>query len=255
MGSTIQNRYRVEAEIGRGGMGTVYRAHDLLLDRDVAVKVLSASAVESRARLLREARATAKLNHPNIVSVYDAGESAGLAYIVMELAPGHSLHTHPPETLDETVAIARQICAALEHAHAQGIIHRDLKPENVLLTNEGVAKLMDFGLARSLGAAHITQEGAIIGTVFYLAPEQAQGQEVDGRSDLYSLGVMLYEFTTGQLPFMGDDPIAVISQHLNSPVVPPSTIRPQTSCGPAERGYRGAAARAMQDLELALQVQ
>ena len=229
IGETIQGRYRVESEIGRGGMGTVYRVHDILLDRDVAVKVLSASAVESRARLLREARATAKLNHPNIVSVYDAGESAGLLYIVMELAPGHSLHAHHPEALEEIIAIARQICAALDHAHAQGIVHRDLKPENVLLTNEGTAKLMDFGLARTLGAAHITQEGAIIGTVFYLAPEQAQGREVDGRSDLYSLGVMLYEFATGQLPFVGDDPIAIISQHLNSPVVPPSTIRSEIS--------------------------
>ena len=225
IGMTIHDRYRLDHAIGRGGMGTVYQAHDLLLDRDVAVKVLSARAVESRARLQREARAVAKLNHPNIVSVYDAGESAGLPFIVMELVPGDSLHAHPPQTLDETLAIARQICAALDHAHAQGIVHRDLKPENVLLTKDGIAKLMDFGLARSSGGSHITQEGAIVGTVLYLAPEQARGQTVDGRSDLYSLGVMLYEFATGQLPFKGDDPIAIISQHLNAPVVPPSSLR------------------------------
>ncbi len=225
IGATIQNRYRIDSEIGRGGMGTVYRGHDLVLQRDIAIKILNDSELESRARLLREAQATAKLNHPNIVSVYDAGEWNGLPFIVMELAPGHSLHTHPPQSIDETISIARQICAALDHAHAQGIIHRDLKPENILFTNDGKAKLMDFGLARARGAARITTDGTLVGTVFYVSPEQAQGLEVDARSDLYSLGVMLYELLTGRLPFTGDNPMSIISQHLYAAPAPPSTLR------------------------------
>jgi tetratricopeptide (TPR) repeat protein/predicted Ser/Thr protein kinase len=222
IGTVLNNRYQVKAELGRGGMGVVYRAHDTLLERDVAVKLLSRQALgsEGRARLLHEARATAKLNHPNIVSVYDAGEVDGAPFIVMELVEGASLHERRPEGLHEILAIARQVCAALEHAHAYGVIHRDIKPENVALTPDGTAKLMDFGLARSV-ASRLTVEGTIIGTVFYLAPELALGQAVDGRADLYALGVMLYELTTGRLPFTADDPVAVISQHLHAPVVPP----------------------------------
>jgi predicted ATPase len=243
IGQLLQGRYRLDAEIGRGGMGVVYCAHDTLLGRDVAVKVLSAAELgtEGRARLLREARAAAGLNHPNIVSVYDAGEAqlperedaAGPAaptspmpFIVMELVEGPSLHVRRPGSLEETVSIARQVCAALEHAHARGIVHRDLKPENILLAPDpragaGVtAKLSDFGLARSI-ASRLTVEGTVVGSVFYLAPELALGQPYDGRADLYALGVMLYELTTGRLPFLADDPLAVISQHLHAPAVPP----------------------------------
>ncbi len=232
--AAFQSRYRLDSELGRGGMAVVYRAYDTLLEREVAVKVLMPGTLgtEGRARLLSEARAVAKLNHPNIVAVYDAGEKDGSAFIVMELIQGESLHTHRPQSLGEILSITRQICAALDHAHAQGIVHRDLKPENVLLSQipspyqgeqAGVrAKLVDFGLARSM-ASRLTAEGTIIGTVFYLAPEQALGQAVDGRADLYALGVMLYELTTGRLPFEADDPLAVISQHLHAPVVPPRT--------------------------------
>ncbi len=234
IGTLLSGRYRLDAEVGRGGMGRVYRAHDTLLERDVAVKVLLQPALDSenRARLLREAQAAAGLNHPNIASVHDAGEVDGSPFVVMELVEGPSLHEQHPEALDDIVAVACQVCAALEHAHAHGIVHRDLKPENVLLAlgpqegihpltgTGGTAKLVDFGLARSM-ASRLTREGTITGSVFYLAPELALGQAYDGRADLYALGVMLYELTTGRLPFLADDPVAVISQHLHAPVVPP----------------------------------
>lgn len=222
----LLNRYRLDAELGRGGMGVVFRAHDTLLDRDVAVKVLSATVLGSqgRARLLHEAQAAAQLNHPNVVGVYDAGEADSVPFIVMELVEGESLFSHQPATLDETLSLARQMCAALDHAHAHGIIHRDLKPENVLITPDGIAKLTDFGLARS-GASRVTTEGVLIGTVFYMAPEQALGQPIDGRADLYALGVMLYELTTGRLPFTADDPLLIISQHIHVPVEPPHILR------------------------------
>jgi tetratricopeptide (TPR) repeat protein len=221
------DRYRLEGEIGRGGMGTVFRARDTVLDRPVAIKTLAAAALgeEARSHLLAEARAAARLNHPNIVSLYDAGESKGDGYIVMELVEGRSLHERPPESLDAALEIARQICQALAHAHAAGIVHRDLKPENVIVTEDGRVKLLDFGLARPI-ASRLTADGGISGTVFYLAPEQAMGRAVDVRADLYSLGVMLYELSTKRLPFTADDPLAVVTQHLHAPVVPPRTIRP-----------------------------
>lgn len=246
VGMAFVNRYRVDAELGRGGMGVIYRAHDTVLDRPVALKVLTQAGLgtEGRNRLLREARAAARLNHPNIVSIYDAGETDGLAYIVMELVEGGSLYQRWPFTLPDVLVIARQVCDALDHAHNNGIVHRDLKLENILLQETpspapgekaaslpGVrvdlrVKLTDFGLARSL-ASRVTTEGALVGTVFYLAPEQALGQPVDGRADLYALGVVLYELTTGKLPFTAEDPLAVISQHLYAPVTPPRTHRPE----------------------------
>jgi predicted ATPase len=224
IGKTINDRYQLDAEIGEGGMGTVYRAHDLMLERDVAIKLMSNTKLgtEGRARLLHEAQATAKLNHPNIVTVHDAGEIEDSPYIVMELIEGQTLHEIPPIELEEIIPIMKQVCKALEHAHAHDIIHRDLKPENVIIDVDGTAKLMDFGLARSV-ASRLTSEGTLIGTVFYMAPEQAMNKNVDARTDLYSLGVMLYELTTGRLPFTDDSPVAVISQHLYAPVVPPTS--------------------------------
>ena len=222
IGDLLQERYQLESEIGQGGMGTVYRAHDQLLDRSIAIKVMNKADFDTkgRSRLLDEARTAAKLNHPNIVSVYDAGEIDDLPFIVMELVDGTSLHDRKVESLEDILDITRQLCAALKHAHEHDIIHRDLKPENVLIKTDGVAKLSDFGLARSI-SSRLTSEGIIVGTVFYLAPEMAQGRGFDGRADLYALGVMLYELTTGELPFQAENAIAVISQHLNSPVVPP----------------------------------
>ena len=220
--TVLSQRYHLGSELGRGGTSVVYQAHDALLKREVAVKVLTPGTLggEGSTRMLDEARAAATLNHPNIVIVYDAGESDGLAYIVMEKVPGTALATHKPVSFEEIIEIARGVCQALAYAHEHGIIHRDLKPENILCTPDGKVKLGDFGLARSI-ASRVTNSGAIIGTTFYLAPELALGVDFDGRADLYALGVVLYEMTTGQLPFSGDDQLAVISQHIHAPLVPP----------------------------------
>lgn len=219
----LNDRYLLEAEIGRGGMGVVYRAQDTLLNRSVAVKLLATDTIgtEGRARLLHEAQAAARLNHPNIITIFDAGEFDGASYIIMEMLEGESLYDQRPQTLPDILRVAGQICTALDHAHTHGVIHRDLKPENVIITQDGTAKLTDFGLARSV-ASRLTVEGAFIGTIFYLPPEQALGKPIDGRTDLYAFGVMLYELVAGQLPFTADDPLAVISQHLYAPPIPPS---------------------------------
>jgi serine/threonine protein kinase/tetratricopeptide (TPR) repeat protein len=236
IGTTLLNRYRLDAELGRGGMGTVYHAHDVLLDRDVAIKVLSRARLgtEGRARLVREAQAAARLNHPNIVTVHDVSEADGSPFIVMELIEGQALRAAMPLSLPDALHVIRGICLALEHAHSHGVIHRDLKPENVMLLAptpapfEGAGggtrvKLMDFGLARSSAADRLTEEGTIVGTVSYLAPESAMAQDASPQSDLYSFGVMMYELTAHRLPFTGDTLMAVVSQHLYAPVVPPST--------------------------------
>jgi predicted ATPase len=224
IGDVFGGRYQLNAELGRGGMGIVYRAHDNLLARDVAVKLLSVGGMgtEGRARLLNEARAAARLNHPNIIAIYDAGEIAGLTFVIMELLAGVSLDRRRFGSLDEVLNVARQICRALDHAHTHGLVHRDLKPENVIVDAAGLAKLTDFGLARSM-ATRLTGEGQLTGTVYYLAPEQALAKTIDGRTDLYALGVLLFELLTGQLPYRGDDPLAIVSQHLHAPPVRPST--------------------------------
>ncbi len=229
IGTTLNDRYRIDEEVGRGGMGAVYRAHDETLARDVAIKMVSSIDLDTQgqARLMQEAQAIAKLNHPNIVSVYDAGQIDGTQpYIVMEYVSGKTLYEAPPQDLPSMISVASQVCLALDHAHSQGIVHRDLKPENVLIEGDGTAKLMDFGIARSV-ATRMTSEGEIVGTVFYLAPELALGKEFDGRADLYALGVMLYELATGDLPFAAEDPLAVISQHLHASVVPPKAKNPE----------------------------
>ena len=229
-GDVLSDRYRLDEEIGRGGMGVVFRAWDSDLERSVAVKILGAhhQVGDARDRLFREARAAAALSHPRVVAVHDVGEHHHMPYLVMELVEGPSLREQPPERIDEIVAIALQICVALTHAHEHGLVHRDLKPANVLLEDRPGArsiKLVDLGLAVRERAVRITREGGITGTVNYMAPEQALGKAIDGRTDLYALGVMLYEFATGRLPFDGDNPLAVLSQHLHAPVVPPRTYR------------------------------
>ncbi len=237
IGSVIQERYRIESELGRGGMGVVYRAEDTLLERPVAVKIVSASGLgtEGQSRLLQEARAAARLNHPHIVAVYDVGtgempnQEGAFSYIVMELVEGQTLREYQPQNLGQMIDLARAICDALEIAHQQGIIHRDLKPENVSVTQSGMIKLMDFGLARISGKTRMTGKGTFMGTYAYLAPEIILGQEADARSDLYALGVMLYEMSAGRPPFEAENITAVISQHLYAPVVPPSAYNDQVS--------------------------
>jgi tetratricopeptide (TPR) repeat protein len=230
LGTILRERYRLDSELGRGGMGTVYRATDIELQREVAVKILSATSQtsEARERLIREARAAAALNHPHIVTMHDVGEENGLPFLVMELVPGPRLSQARPADLARVVEIATQICAALEHAHANKIVHRDLKPDNVLLSRSSFTnnvKLADLGLALPAHGARISRAGMTVGTAAYMAPEQALGQPIDGRTDLYALGVLLYELTTGRLPFTGDDPLTIISQHVHAPVVPPRMLR------------------------------
>jgi non-specific serine/threonine protein kinase len=230
LSTLLNDRYELEAELGGGGIGVVYRAHDLLLDREVAIKILNRASKErlgseGRTRLFHEARAAARLSHPNIVAIHDVGESQGTPFIVMELVEGQPLSSGRAESLENILSVARQVCAALEHAHSNGIIHRDLKPENILITSQGGVKLMDFGLARLTRVSRTSSEGMIVGTVFYLSPEQALGQPADRRADLYALGVLLYELSTGRLPFEGDDPLVVISQHLHAAPASPRSLR------------------------------
>ena len=227
-GTILRERYRLDSEIGRGGMGTVFRATDLELQREVAVKLISAQNSDSRERLLREARAAAALNHPHIVTIHDVGEIDGSPFLVMEYVSGPRLSQARPTDFSRVVAIAVQICDALEHAHNNQIVHRDLKPDNVLLSgtsDSSTVKLADLGLALPAYAARISRAGIIVGTAAYMAPEQALGQTIDGRADLYALGVLLYELTTGRVPFHGDDPLTIVSQHVHAPIVPPRVLR------------------------------
>jgi tetratricopeptide (TPR) repeat protein/predicted Ser/Thr protein kinase len=228
LGQILQNRYRIEEELGKGGMGVVYRAYDITLGRDVALKVVSDNGLgaQGQMRLLSEAKATARLNHNNIVTVYDAGEAGAQPFIVMELVVGESLRERGLD-LSQALNYCAQVCDALESAHQHGIIHRDLKPENVLVTESGVAKLMDFGLAHHADGPHLTGDGDIVGTITYLAPELLMGGQPSVQSDLYALGVMLYQFATGRPLFEGGDLIQQLTQHLHVSVVPPSTHNPE----------------------------
>ena len=224
IGVTIDGRYRIESRIARGGMAKVYLATDLRLERKVAVKVMHSHLVnddEYAAKFIREARQTAGLSHPNIVSVFDQGHEGEILYLVMELLPGITLREllndygqlNPEQALD----IATAILQALAVAHKEGILHRDVKPENVMLVNDGRIKLGDFGLARPVTSATETG-GSLLGTVAYIAPELLTRSQADNRSDLYSVGVMLYEMLTGTQPFVGENPMQVAMQHAKSPM-------------------------------------
>jgi serine/threonine-protein kinase len=229
-GTIIDERYRVISRVGSGGMADVYCAEDLQLGRRVAVKLLHerfAQDGEFVERFRREASSAASLSHANIVSVYDRGEWNGTYYIAMELLEGRSLDAivreEAPLTPERAIELTEQVLRAARFAHKRGVVHRDLKPHNVIIDSEGRVKVTDFGIARA-GASEITQTGSIMGTARYLSPEQAQGDSVGPSSDLYAIGILLYELLTGTVPFEGESVVAIALRHLSEPPRPPSTL-------------------------------
>jgi serine/threonine-protein kinase len=233
VGRVFSDRYEIQREIAQGGMAEVFLGHDRLLDRPVAIKALfpeyarEPSFVE---RFRREAQAAANLNHPNIVGIYDWGQETGTYFIVMEYVEGRSLRdlirSEGPLEGHQSAEICAEIASALAFAHRSGVVHRDVKPGNVLLTRAGSVKVTDFGIARAGTSDGLTQTGSVMGTATYFSPEQAQGLPVDGRSDVYALGVVLYEMVTGVAPFTGDSPVAVAYKHVREECVPPSRRNP-----------------------------
>ena len=229
--SFASGRYQVKRFLGEGGKKKVYLAQDTLLDREVAFALIKTEGLDdiSRTRITREAQAMGRLgSHPHIVTVFDLGQEADQPYMVTELMGGGDVEgviedaTDHRLPLEQAIEIAKETCRGLEFAHSRGIVHRDLKPGNVWLTENGVAKIGDFGLAVAIDRSRLTTEGMMVGTVSYMPPEQAMGGEVTPRSDLYSLGAMLYEMVTGRPPFLGDDSVAIIGQHINTPPVAPT---------------------------------
>jgi eukaryotic-like serine/threonine-protein kinase len=233
IGTLFDGRYQVVRKLGAGGMANVYLAEDQELGRRVAIKILNdrhAGDEQFVERFRREAKNAAALSHPNIVSIYDRGEAEGTYYIAMEYLEGRSLKelivSRGPAPVTVSVEYARQILQALRFAHRHGIVHRDIKPHNVLVDAEGRVKVTDFGIARA-GTSQMTEAGSIVGTAQYLSPEQARGTAVDQRSDVYSLGIVLYELLTGTVPFGGDTPVEIAMKHLSAVPEPPSTRRPE----------------------------
>ena len=234
VGDVLAGRYELEELAGSGGMSTVFRAHDRVLERTVALKILHqrySDEDEYVERFRREARMAAGLSHQNIVRVIDRGEYEGRQFIVFEYVDGDNLKElidrSGPLPVERALVLGIEIASGLAFAHANGLVHRDVKPQNVLLNGDGTAKVTDFGIARSLDVVHgVTQTGTVLGTSDYIAPEQAQGQPVGERTDVYSLGVVLYELLTGELPFAGDNFVAVAMQHINEPAPRVSDRRP-----------------------------
>ncbi|MFQ5838836.1 MAG: protein kinase [Thermoplasmata archaeon] len=233
--SSLQNgRYAILKKLGEGGKGVVYKALDTALDRVVAIKVLKGEGIdeEAYARFMREAQSAARLTHSNIVSTYDIGKEEGRYFLVMEYIDGPSLRGLIEDQSDRgldiqpLLSIAVDICRALDYAHSKGVLHRDIKPENIMVTKEGTAKLMDFGLARALDKPRVTPSGTMVGTPAYMSPENALGKESDARSDLYSLGAVLYEMATGSPPFQQEDSLKVIYGHIHDTPMAPSRINP-----------------------------
>ncbi|HVV09147.1 Stk1 family PASTA domain-containing Ser/Thr kinase [Amycolatopsis sp.] len=238
----LSNRYELGDTLGYGGMSEVHHGTDVRLGREVAVKILRADLARDpqfQERFRREAQNAAALNHPAIVAVYDTGEAqteyGPLPYIVMEFVSGRTLRdivkTEGPMSQKRAMEVMADVCAALDFSHRHGIVHRDVKPANVMITNHGAVKVMDFGIARAMhdGQAAMTQTAAVIGTAQYLSPEQARGEGVDARSDVYAAGCVLYELITGEPPFTGDSPVAVAYQHVREDPKAPSTVNPAVS--------------------------
>ncbi len=229
----LSGRYELLEKIGDGGMAVVYKGKDKLLNRFIAVKILrpeftkDATFVEN---FKRESQAAAGLSHPNIVGVYDVGREGNINYIVMELIEGDTLNKiierEAPMDYRKVIDIAKQVASALRTAHKNKIIHRDVKPHNIMITNDGVVKLADFGIARAVNDATLSTGSKIVGSVHYFSPEQARGNYVDERSDIYSLGIVMYEMLTGKVPFDGDNPVTVALKHINEEIVPPIELEP-----------------------------
>jgi serine/threonine-protein kinase len=233
VGTLLADRYRLEAQIGSGGMSTVFRAFDTVLERTVAIKRMHRNLAENPEQLERfgrEARAVARLNHPNIVQVIDAGEHDDTPFIVFEYVDGETLKERVQRAgrlpVTEAVAYAIEIARALGAAHERGIVHRDVKPQNVLINEDGQAKVTDFGIARTLEEHGLTADGRVLGTTDYVSPEQAMGHDVDGQSDVYSLGIVLYEMLVGDIPFHGDNQVAVAMKHVRDELPDVQQLRP-----------------------------
>src|SRR5919206_3210789 len=236
IGTLISDRFRLEEKIGAGGMSTVYRAFDPTLERWVAIKLMHrdiSTDPDQLERFRREARAVASLNHPHVVTVIDAGEDEGAPFIVFEYVEGETLKDRIRRLgrlpVPEAVAYAIEIGRALSAAHAQRLVHRDVKPQNVLIDSEGRAKVTDFGIARSLEAQGLTAPGRVLGTTDYVSPEQALGHQVTEQSDVYSLGIVLYEMLTGETPFKADTQVAAAMQHVREPMPDVQRRRPEVS--------------------------
>jgi tRNA A-37 threonylcarbamoyl transferase component Bud32 len=236
VGMQLSGRYRLDAQIGAGGMSTVYRAFDVNLERRVAIKLLHremSADSDQLERFRREARAVAQLSHPHIVGVIDAGEDENRPYIVFEYVEGETLKDRIRRLgrlpVDESLAYAIEIARALGNAHAHEIVHRDVKPQNVLIDPEGSAKVTDFGIARSLRDDGLTADGRVLGTTDYVSPEQALGHDVDGQSDIYSLGIVLFEMLTGEVPFHGENQISVAMKHVREDPPDIQRMRPEVS--------------------------
>ena len=221
IGRTLHNRYEISELLGEGSTATVYKARDKRLNRDVALKVLLPHVRDTvRKRFFQEATSAAQLNHPNIMAIYDIDEDDSLNFLVVEYVEGDTLVDFIPAPPEKVVDIGRQIALALNYAHQHEIIHRDIKPANIKVNANGLVKIMDLGLALPRDAKRVTTDGMIIGTPAYLSPEQAQGFTLDYRTDIYSLGVVLYEMLAGQLPFLSDDIPALLMQHVKQPPPP-----------------------------------
>src|SRR6187401_5923 len=231
LNTLFDGRYRIVRKLGTGGMANVYLAEDEVLGRRVAIKILNdrhAGDDQFVERFRREAKNAASLSHPNIVSIYDRGEAEGTYYIAMEYLDGRSLKelvvARGPLPIGDAIEFTRQVLGALRFAHRKGVVHRDIKPHNVMADADGRLKVTDFGIARA-GVSQMTEAGSIIGTAQYLSPEQAKGAPVDQTSDLYSVGVVLYELLTGEVPFTGDTPVEIAMKHLSTVPEPPSSKR------------------------------